>query len=819
MAENTSHPVDVISPGGELGSLPQEVLGEALAQGYRLPTKEELAKEARRTSFEDRGAAAFGLGALRGATLGLSDIALSESGAVPHETIKGLKEFNPGISLAGDIVGTVTPALISGGASTLSKGASILPAGMIAQIGKRVAEGSLKGATKGLVETGLNPGAKAILAKMTALGAAGAVEGGLYGGAHAINEQYLDAPPQYAAEVLMSDEGLSKIISGTWKGAAFGGAVGAGVAGVEGALAPVTRSSLKKLQEVTEKWFNANRFAVRAMGPQKRQLRDVGKFAHFTDEQIDEALERGNLSYLDRYLKGVNDLGADINAEGLLPGGFLGTSISESRNIAQARAKEWGQKIGALLSEVDDDMIARGEEASVERLRKSLMTNVINPLKAKNTPEHKNIASRLERLVKGQFEKPIGYTDELTLQNLHQARVDIDDILYAGKSDPTKKLYSKNLLKVREAYEDFLEQHIKDATRGTSLLEDYKLAKRKYASMKWAQETAENRILSENANNFLSLTDKMFAGAAGLGTSVTRGGIDPSALAVGLFAGLASKIVRNRGASMIAGGLHQLNALGKLNQSVLSSTRSIESAIDRFLEASPSAFVTPISIKTGALDLGGKTSETTADQMDDLLNRFNDPQELAKVEESLNGLGQIAPNTALAMSINTAKAIDFLRGKIPKKEGGLYDQLTSYQYNATDFDRAKWERFRTIAEHPMSVLDDLGRETLTPEAIETLETLYPAIYDKIRSTMMEKIGKKGPGGLSYQKRLSVSKLFKLDLDPSIRAQNIEKLQRNLKMPTRQAGSLPRIQKPTNQTRIKGLNVTGQPTNIQRATMR
>ena len=63
----------------------------------------------------DRPIAAAALGAARGASFGLSDLALTQSGLVSPETISKIEEASPTISTLSNITGVIAPALLSGG--------------------------------------------------------------------------------------------------------------------------------------------------------------------------------------------------------------------------------------------------------------------------------------------------------------------------------------------------------------------------------------------------------------------------------------------------------------------------------------------------------------------------------------------------------------------------------------------------------------------------------------------------------------------------------------------------------------------------------
>src|SRR5690606_3801649 len=88
---------------------------EAQARGLQIASPEEAAAHAREEQYGGvlgTGTAAV-TGALRGATLGLSDVAISELGG--RETLQALREVNPGASIGGEVVGSLAGLGKAGG--------------------------------------------------------------------------------------------------------------------------------------------------------------------------------------------------------------------------------------------------------------------------------------------------------------------------------------------------------------------------------------------------------------------------------------------------------------------------------------------------------------------------------------------------------------------------------------------------------------------------------------------------------------------------------------------------------------------------------
>lgn len=157
--------VPVLRPlTGEFTYVDEADFDTALAQGFTAPTPQEIAQEELGQKYggiEAKAGAAV-TGALRGATLGLSDVALSALGA--EEAIKAYEQLEPGIALGAELAGTVAPVLLTAGTAAPEAGAGIAariaartPAALAARAGEaavsRLGLAAAEGATQTIGRT------------------------------------------------------------------------------------------------------------------------------------------------------------------------------------------------------------------------------------------------------------------------------------------------------------------------------------------------------------------------------------------------------------------------------------------------------------------------------------------------------------------------------------------------------------------------------------------------------------------------------------------------------------------------------------------
>jgi hypothetical protein len=216
------------------------------------------------------GAVGAGIaGTARGLTVGLSDpLAVGasrlfggdEAAEATRERLAAYEELHPYISAGTEIGGAVAPALFSGGATAGVEGAGLLArGGAAAARGVRAAGlategvGALgrlaeRGTARALARLGEKEGAslaRRMATEAVQKGAAGAVEGGLYGAGGAISEATLDPDHELTAEKLLASIGHGAVLGGV-----LAGGVGAGVEAGKAALAKASPFLRAKAEEL-----------------------------------------------------------------------------------------------------------------------------------------------------------------------------------------------------------------------------------------------------------------------------------------------------------------------------------------------------------------------------------------------------------------------------------------------------------------------------------------------------------------------------------------------------------------------------------------
>lgn len=221
--------VNVVDESGIIQSIPAEQLADAQKQGYRLASQQEVKEHFAQEKFGTgvvNPLAAAAAGAARGLSFGLSDIALTKSGLVEPETLKGLEKYQPAASLAGEVGGVAGSLLVPVGPAVGAVGKAAQVATAPVRGVSKAAQAAGKAAVEVLPEATTAMGRIARGGAEMAIG--GAAEGALYGAGRALTEHAFGDPADLG-EAVLAHAGITALLGGT-----LGGALGiTGAAGAE----------------------------------------------------------------------------------------------------------------------------------------------------------------------------------------------------------------------------------------------------------------------------------------------------------------------------------------------------------------------------------------------------------------------------------------------------------------------------------------------------------------------------------------------------------------------------------------------------------
>jgi len=138
-----------------------------------------------------------------------------------------------------------------------------------------------------------------------------------------------------------------------------------------------------------------------------------------------------------------------------------------------------------------------------------------------------------------------------------------------------------------------------------------------------------------------------------------------------------------------------------------------------------------------------------------------------RYSQAFEAFRKAAPNVTDRLILKQLEAASYLYGKMPKNPSfgkTLNDAINDWK--PSDQDLAKFERYVKAAQDPLSVLEDMKQGRITREGVETLQSLYPALYKSIQDVTFENLATLQKR-LPYTQRINLSLLLNAPVDPSV----------------------------------------------------
>ncbi|HEX9711438.1 MAG TPA: hypothetical protein VGB52_02665, partial [Actinomycetota bacterium] len=135
----------------------------------------------------------------------------------------------------------------------------------------------------------------------------------------------------------------------------------------------------------------------------------------------------------------------------------------------------------------------------------------------------------------------------------------------------------------------------------------------------------------------------------------------------------------------------------------------------------------------------------------------------AQIAAGLREVAEVSPRMADQMETVAARKVEFLASKLPKRPDLMGLQTN---WRPSDMDIAAFARSAQAAEDPASVFERVNDGSVTPEDAEALKAVYPEMFAEARAELLGSLSEIG-GELSYERKLALSILYDVPVDPSM----------------------------------------------------
>jgi hypothetical protein len=819
---------EVVSPDGEVGTVPTSTLSDALETGYRIPTSDEHIAAAEKEQYAQRPKAAAAVGAIKSvAPFGIGMAGLRATGVAP-ETLEKLQQYNPGATTAGEVAGVLVPSPIG-----IGKLASVA--------GKTVASA---------VEGVAAKAAGKILSKAAGKIVGGGVEGALFGGSNVLNESVISDNPSQVAENALSEVGMSALWGGTLGGALHFGEVAIPPILAKAREAANTTSASLGVSSVAQRVAGAAKegyasaasvisgkpkedilAAIMNRGTDAKPL-DAEEITKNLQQHVD-ALEKAKTTAIKDIRPEETEqltMGADpIKVQQVASDTYnsLDNAIKTMRTEPELYPGNYPRQLELIRDSIPRTINSESAPADVfdalNGLKQQLDTKI--PYERVPSVTSQNAISLIKDLRGGikqsledesvwgqagarqaQFNNAL--SDYLKSANLPRQKGEfVKQFMYKGaggvlKVDPSKvETFLKNVqsskgIKSASALSNFVDS-------SNTLLDQIESTYKSLPDKEFDKQALKDFIDRNQAvierNQQQAQLNRLAKGASAEGSGMEPFVAGALAHTVGLSHPLVGALVAGAEALRYPGQF--INRLTKLEeafhsaqQKIVRGARALAGPAGRLADYTKGYTASRLAVSNKA------KYEKITDQVKELAT--NPVTAIDKFHASVEGLESHAPRTAAAMQQAGSRAISFLMSKIPQPQQGPLAPPPE----PSNAQIGIFGHYYRAVEDPLSVLKDAASGTLTHAGVETLMAVYPTLYDNIKTTILSELSdKKDPSALPYRRRLMLSLLLGQDVDGSTSPMSIQANQSMLSVSAAQTQAKDAAMAGANKPRAAGLD--------------
>lgn len=619
------------NPDGNLVFVPREQALVAMQRGgFSAATYQEeqakLAQVAEDKAYEgalptlEAGAAGFA----RGATLGLSDLALTKgaelfgneaAGESARKHLEALKAHHEFASGAGNLLGFAAPLLLSGGLAAAPELAAEAGLAASAKFGARTGISALGLLPRAVGSAGKAAGEFAaeygagVLGKTAATYAA---EGALLKGGEIISDETLSQHPELTAEHI-----LPQLMEGALVGAGLGVAGGLGIKAARG-FKNVVSSAVKKGAEIgsnaAETVMGAAQSAESLANEKLAGLGTRGEIANKAESEANRRTFKAlqplikNERAVEKFAKGpehlgklmneeIDQYGTKLNKDGTKAG--VGSYTTKDLNELGENALH---REASTIDSMMDELVQLPQELHPDPIDLATKINRAKSEIAKewgNTSTGTKIREDIDEFLKEYGPKRFRLpdreltADELRYENLFGRKIpreqleqyhDVDNGFDArdmqrmrlqidAKAYPKGKIevspYEQALRKIRGVVENEFDAYTAKV-KGQEFTKAYNAAQERFQMAKIVSDVSDDALLRAQSNKSVSLTD----------TIALMSGSNPLE---GLAKGVANKYARTYGNQISAEYLQKAAKALRVDQTAMDTNLTIRDAVKSFM--------------------------------------------------------------------------------------------------------------------------------------------------------------------------------------------------------------------------------------------
>lgn len=174
--------------------------------------------------------------------------------------------------------------------------------------------------------------------------------------------------------------------------------------------------------------------------------------------------------------------------------------------------------------------------------------------------------------------------------------------------------------------------------------------------------------------------------------------------------------------------------------------------------------------KSAVIEGAQRLTETSYNDTVDRLKKLSvDSTAMADhLSQSTIALSNTAPNITQGMQTSMTRGIQFLSSKIPGQQQTPY--MMGESYKPSEAERDKFWKYVQAVDRPISVLEQVRKANLQPEAMEALQAVHPDLLQAMRSEVLIHFRPEKAKGFSFSEKSALSRFLGAPLDPNLTPQ-------------------------------------------------
>jgi hypothetical protein len=133
----------------------------------------------------------------------------------------------------------------------------------------------------------------------------------------------------------------------------------------------------------------------------------------------------------------------------------------------------------------------------------------------------------------------------------------------------------------------------------------------------------------------------------------------------------------------------------------------------------------------------------------------------------------VAPETTISYLQTYQRAVEFMRGKVPRGTNDYFDE-----YEPNEGEKFRFTRYVDYIKDPSIVMKEIQSGFIPTEGIDVIKNVYPSMFQQLVDSVTNSVHDIGIKNIPINKRIEIKTKLGIDLAPNVTPQSFAQLQQN-----------------------------------------